>query len=632
MDNCGKVIESMGVIVEDRSSAQDESSGHVGDPQPLSGFKLYANMGSLTLVLFLAALDILIMSASIEVISEQFNDYSKSGWIVSGYSLPEALLTLLWGRFATIFGFKLSLLLSILIFETGSLISAVSNSMNVLIGGRVVAGIGGSGIQSLCFVIASTLTTERSRGVAISVLSCAYAVAAVASPFMGSAFTTHVTWRWCFYINLPIGGLAFAVLVLTYKPHEGNSARSIVSVLKSCCEFGTARLFSKDLYLKMFNELVFGFDFIGFIFCSVGFILFRLGLTFGGDKYTWSSGAIIVYFVVGVTISVAFLLYDFMVFPKFGRVRKNASFRPLVPWSVVSRPGIATAVAANFLMCVAYSAQVVYIIQFFQLVRGSDAWRASIHVVALEIPDIITVAISGAISRMTGHVKPIIFVGIIAGLVGAGLLTLLDNDSGSSKHIGLLILPGVAFGAMLQGSLLSCQLQIPKDSASFMPDFVSTTTVHTFSISLGMSFGSVLATMVFGTSLHNKIASSGFEFLSTKSVDELVSYRIQNFDGTRSGLGYIFGNSIKNVFWMALGLCALAFIFGIFTSNEKLNLESTGKTTCKRQEREERGGEKEEGEGEEVEEKEEEEEEKFATKNTQSTENAENTDTLEKSG
>lgn len=195
MDNCGKDIESMGVIVEDRSSAQDESLSHVGDPQPLSGFKLYANMGSLTLVLFLAALDILIMSASIEVISEQFNDYSKSGWIVSGYSLPEALLTLLWGRFAIIFGFKLSLLLSILIFETGSLISAVSNSMNMLIGGRVVAGIGGSGTQSLCFAIASTLTTERSRGVAISVLSCAYAVAAVAGPFMGGAFTTHVTWR-----------------------------------------------------------------------------------------------------------------------------------------------------------------------------------------------------------------------------------------------------------------------------------------------------------------------------------------------------------------------------------------------------------------------------------------------------
>lgn len=89
--------------------------------------------------------------------------------------------------------------------------------MNILIGGRVAAGIGGSGIQSLCFVIESTLTTEQSRGVAISVLSCAYAVAAVAGPFMGGAFTTHVKSRWCFYIDLPIGGIAFAVLVLTYN-------------------------------------------------------------------------------------------------------------------------------------------------------------------------------------------------------------------------------------------------------------------------------------------------------------------------------------------------------------------------------------------------------------------------------
>lgn len=95
IDNYVKDIKSTGVIVEGRSSVQEESSGHVGDLQPLYGFKLYTNMGSLTLVLFLTALDILIMSTSIEVISEQFNDYSKSGWIVPGYGLSGALLTLL---------------------------------------------------------------------------------------------------------------------------------------------------------------------------------------------------------------------------------------------------------------------------------------------------------------------------------------------------------------------------------------------------------------------------------------------------------------------------------------------------------------------------------------------------------
>lgn len=578
MNNGDKDAESHCTTLETYPEAVQTPPGISRSLHTMAGIKLYATIGSLTLVLFLAALDVLIISASIEVIAEQFKDYSKSGWIVSGYSLTEALLTLLWGRFATIIGFKSSLLVSILIFEAGSLISAISNSMNMLIGGRVVAGIGGSGIQSLCFVIASTLTSDRSRVIIISVLSCAYAIAAVVGPFLGGALTTHITWRWCFYINLPIGGLAFVVLAMVYNPSGRKSIKGVFSVTKANYRRGMGRLLTARFYSKIPNWLVFQIDFVGFVLCTAGFTLLLLGLTFGGSMYAWSSGTIIVWLVVGVLLITASLVYDFVLFPRFKQVRKDASCMPLLPWCVVSRPGIFTSNTAVFLGCIAYSAQIVYAVQFFQLVRGASAWTASIHLLSLDVSDIITVVIGGVVNRTTGHVKPILVTGVVAGVVGAGMLTLLNNESGSSKHIGLLILPGVASGATLQSSLLSCQLQIPKNSATFTPDFVSATTVHTFFVSLGMSFGSVLATTVFGASLRSRIASSGLDSMSTKSVDELVTYRTQNFDGVKSKLGYIFSDSIRNVFWMALGFCGLAFVFGIFTSSKKVNLEDSDET------------------------------------------------------
>lgn len=488
------------------SEVVEQNKKVVSQDQVVKGFALYACLGSLTLALFLSALDILIVSTIIETVSRDFNEYSKSGWLVTGYSLPTALLSLVWGRAASIIGFKSSMLLSIIIFEVGSLVSALANSMNMLIGGRVISGVGGSGLQTLCFLIISTLVNERSRGMAISVLSCSFAVASIVGPFLGGAFTTHVTWRWCFYINLPIGGLAFLVFVLSYNPNGGNSIKNFTKAVRSISHVDFGGLLKAKSYYNTFEKLVFKFDFVGFALCSAGFCLILLGLTFGGNEYSWGSGTIIAYLVIGIVLSIAFFLYDFFVFNRFKAPRENMVYRPLVSWNVISKPGVITATAVNFTICLMYNAQVIYIVQFFQLIHGSTAWKAGIHLIACVVPTIITVNISGIINGKTGHVKFIIVVGVVAAIVGAGLLTLLDNNSGSSKHIGLLILPGIAFGAIIQSTLMSSQIQIDKSSPSFRHDFISVTTINSFAKALGTAFGGVISNTVFTTSVHNKLA------------------------------------------------------------------------------------------------------------------------------
>lgn len=142
--------------------------------------------------------------------------------------LPNALFALIRVRLASVVGFKSGMLISIVIFEIGLLVSAVAGSMNMLVDGKFVAGIGGSCLQSLCFVIGSQLVEKRGRGIVVACMSSAFGIASIGGPFLGRTFTTHVTWRWCFYINLPIGDLAFVVFLMCYNPNEKTNLATIV--------------------------------------------------------------------------------------------------------------------------------------------------------------------------------------------------------------------------------------------------------------------------------------------------------------------------------------------------------------------------------------------------------------------
>lgn len=207
------------------SKVQDKNTKKTEDS------KLAACFVSLMLTLFITALDVLIIGTIIDSVAAEFGDYTKTGWLVTGYSLPNAALSLLWGRLATRLGFRSSVVCSIIMFEVGSLVSALANSMSMLIAGRLVSGTGGSGLQTLCFITGCTMVSKRSRPLVTSLLSCAFAVASVADPFLDGAFTTHVTWRWCFHINLLIGGLALAIFFVTYDPKKNRRCQ------KTCRRF-----------------------------------------------------------------------------------------------------------------------------------------------------------------------------------------------------------------------------------------------------------------------------------------------------------------------------------------------------------------------------------------------------------
>ena len=321
---------------------------------------------------------------------------------------------------------------------------------------------------------------------------------------------------------------------------------------------------------KLFMELIFMYDIIEFVFCSAGFTCILLAFTFGGNRYAWNSASIIILFIIGIVLVVLAGIYDFLVFPKFNIVKATPHYQPLMSWTNIKKPGIFTVNIALFLTCAGYISQFTYIVQYFQLIYNDSAWRAAVHLVACIISTVVTAILCGVITDKTRQIKPIIVISSIFGVVGAGILTLLNNNANNSALIGLLILPGVAFGGLAQSSMLASQIQLDKKSPTFRSDFVSITTFNTFCKNLGQALGGVISNTVFSAAAVKKLTKANIQLPDGTTVDNLVIYRQTNFDGSHSKLGNIISESLTDVFYMALGFYALSLIFAVFASNKKV--------------------------------------------------------------
>ncbi|CAR21366.1 MDR family MFS transporter [Lachancea thermotolerans CBS 6340] len=527
--------------------------------------KLFLSLLSLGLSMFVTALDVLIVGTIIDTVCTSFGDYTKSGWIVTGYSLPNALFSLLWGRLSAVLGPRISVISCIILFETGSLISALAKSMNMLISGRVIAGVGGSGLQTLSLVIGCQLVNEKSRPLVLSLLNCTFAVASIVGPFLGGAFTTHVTWRWCFYINLPIGGLAIAIFIFFYNPEGADLLEKGSQTFKKLLSYRRANLSLKQLL----DQLLFGFDIVSFVLFTAGWLLFLLALTFGGQTHPWKSGIVISFIIVGVLLIALSLIYDFRL---FDHIKTMDTFRPLLSWHLMSQRAILNANFTGFFSTIAYNVQMIYSVQFFQLVYGFSAWKAGLHLIPILVSTVVFSIASGVIIKKTGHIKPLLVFGSAMGVLGSGLMILLNNTSTKHTQIGVLILPGVALGFVLPAALITCHVQLDRTSPSYGADMLETTSVNALLKSLGTTVGSILSTMVFSTSLHNKMKNSNILFEVSGELDSIASYRLDHFDGPRSEMGCMLNDSIRNTFWMALGSSVVAFLCSLLVSRRKVSM------------------------------------------------------------
>ena len=556
--------------------------------QYYSGLKLALIQISLNLAVFVIAMDISIVAAPLETISEQFKKYSLSSWIMSAYSFSSAMGCTLWSRISVKIGKKLSIIIAILGFEIGSLITATSTNMYMLIVGRVIQGISGSGLNTVSFIISSTLVPEEKRAFLLSLLSLSFTIGSV-TPILGGALSEAYKdgWRLCFYINLPIGLIAFLLFNTVYNDGE---SMSILEIFKKVAyvhkynfkSFGK-KIIAKKTYAKILVELLVSFDMVNFLFISSGFILFLLAVTFAGGfqaGWHWYEANCIAMLVVGPILVFLGLVYDCFYYFKVVEYLR-AKYSDIIDFPPDTEIGplmteklffnfkiLSTNIVALF-VCLANGCQSVYIIQYFQLLFNYSPLIASCNYMPSMLSISSFVLFTGFVISKTGRIKEMIIMSAITGLLGNGLLTILKDTSNEAEKLIFVFLGGIAFGFVAQSSLMSAQRELNPKDKRYRMDFVSVTGYNMFNKQLGLCIGSVFSTMIFNTSVINKIKVD-FPQYSYLRADSLIAFRRHNFDGRHSPFSKMLAKCIQNVFYFATGVSVIPLIFCWFVSAKKI--------------------------------------------------------------
>ncbi|KAK4870166.1 hypothetical protein LT330_005220 [Penicillium expansum] len=380
------------------------------------GIKLLIIVAALGMSIFLVALDMTIVATAIPKITDQFHSLNDASWYGSAFFMTTGGFQSTWGKVYKFFPLKISFLLAVFIFELGSLICGVAPNSVALIIGRAIAGVGAAGIGSGAFIIIAFIASPKRRPLFTGIIGMSYGIASVVGPLVGGAFADKVTWRWCFYINLPIGGLAAAsILFFFHTPVRASTTPATI----------------KEKLLQI--------DPIGTILLICTITSYILPLQFGGQTRAWNSST-----VIGLLVGFPLMIITFMVWEWFQGER--AAFPPRLMWN---RLILVNAIYA-FLFAGSYFIFVYYLPYYFQSVQNVNPTMSGVRNLPLIVSMSLAIVVSGGSITKTGHTAPLMVIGGVLATLGAGLLYSLDIGTSTGKWIGYQIIGGVGWGLAYQ--------------------------------------------------------------------------------------------------------------------------------------------------------------------------------------
>ncbi|KAL6709783.1 hypothetical protein ACN47E_001212 [Coniothyrium glycines] len=427
----GTTEEKEPAMVHDKSASKRSSTASASDDEDNfeypKGFKVVAITIALCLSVFCMALDNTIIATAIPRITDQFKALNDVGWYGSSYLLTTCATQLIYGKFYTFYSIKWVYLIALFIFEIGSLICGVAPNSTALIIGRAIAGVGAAGIFSGAILIISVTVPLRQRPTYMGLVGGMYGIASVAGPLMGGAFTDHLTWRWCFYINLPFGAVTagFIIPFFSIKRREAKSDATFMQQLKKFDLEGTA------LFLPA-------------IICLL------LALQWGGSTYAWKSGRIIALLVLALLLISGFIAVQWW-------KQENAT----VPPRVFLNRNVWGCAWYGAMLGACFFVMVYYLPIWFQAIKGASATKSGIMNLPAILGLVIISMLAGVLVTYIGYYTPFMLLSSVLMAIGAGLLATLDVDSGHAKWIGYQFIFGAGVGFGMQQPLVAVQTALP---------------------------------------------------------------------------------------------------------------------------------------------------------------------------
>jgi EmrB/QacA subfamily drug resistance transporter len=424
-------------------------------------------MLSLYISIFLVALDRTIIGPAIPAITNQFNSIGDIGWYGSAYMLTSAGFILLYGRIYTFFPTKPVFLSSIFLFEAGSAVCGASQSSIMLIIGRAIAGLGSSGIFTGAVLILLHTVPLHKRPFLQGLFGACFGVASVAGPLIGGAFTgSSATWRWCFYLNLPLGGLTMLIVIFLLHLEE------------------------KKPKLPNWKATVMSLDPLGTILFLPAITCLLLALEWGAAEYAWNSPRMIALLVVFSVLFVAFVVWQYFT--------RNTT--ATVPARVLLQRSVAFGSVSQFAVGATMLTFSIYIPLWFQAIKDVSAIQSGINTIPLVLSVVVGSILSGGLTQLIGYYTPFMILGSSLMAAGAGLITTWNMNTGSATWIGYQVILGFGVGCTMQHPNIAIQVVLPR------PDIPTGTAI----LSLCQTLGGAVFTAV-GQNLYIDKFSSGLE-------------------------------------------------------------------------------------------------------------------------